>query len=243
VTHWAVAVDLEQVRLLARLRRMPGLTVCQTDDALWLRGDIQEGEVAPQVATIPGARCFDLLPDKQLRPLGRLVPEGHLPEGHWQPLSAWLKVELPHMKTDARTDLPPVRLRVVRSGVFREPAMLETSLEKLAEYFDSAPEWRIQRWQLALALAENQTEPSILVRGQPLPPLPGQHWTEHEGICTPAGFAWEPAVDAAVVKELLGLAKDQIALLHPNGTHETIMVDDWVRANRSAVRQMQGARK
>jgi MoxR-vWA-beta-propeller ternary system protein len=240
VTPWAVAVDLEQVRLLARLRRMPGLTVCQSDDVLWLRGDIDEAEIAPQLSTIPGARRFDLLPDMQLRPLGRLVPEGHLPEGPWQPLASWLKVELPPMSVvSSAPPLEPVRLRLVRTGEVRDPALLEVSLETLADYIELAPQWRIQRWQLALAretaAAQNKT---VLVRGLPLPPLPGQFWTEQEGICVPAGYSWEPTVNAAVVRQLLGLEPQDLALLDPQGTHEVVLPDHWIRTSRSAVRQM-----
>jgi len=241
VSQWAVAVDREHVRLLARLRRTPGLTVCQYNDVLWLRGDIDEAEIAPQLSTIPGARRFDLLPDKQLRPLGRLVPEGHLPEGPWQPLGSWLKVELPPLSFSVSSALPlePIRLRLVRSCEIREPALLEVSLEIFADYIETAPQWRIQRWQLALARETTAAQKkTVLVRGLPLPPIPGLFWTEQEGICVPAGYAWEPAVNAAVAGQLLGLAPQQLALLDPRGTHEVILPDYWVRASRSAVRQM-----
>ena len=220
---------------------MPGLTVCQCADALWLRGEIDEAEIAPQLATIPGARRFDVLADKQLRPLGRLVPEGHLPEGHWQPLATWLQVEFPPLSSvvSSTPPLEPVRLSLARSGEIREPALLEVSLEILADYIETAPQWRIQRWQLALprdnTAAQNRT---VLVRGLPLPPLPGQIWTEQEGICVPAGYAWEPAVNAAVVRQLLGLDLQELGLLDPQGTHEVVLPDHWVRASRSAVRQM-----
>ena len=239
MSQWAVVVDRAHLRSLARLRRMPGLTVCQCDDALWLRGDIDDAEIAPQLAAIPGARRFDVLADKQLRPLGRLVPEGHLPKGPWQPFATWLKVELPPLSiASAAPPLEPVRLRLVRSGEIREPALLEVSLETLSDYIETAPQWRIQRWQLALAREDDVRGRAILVRGLPLPPLPGQVWTEQEGVCAPAGFTWEPAVNPAVVRQLLGLAPQELALVHPAGTHEVVLPDHWVRASRSAVRQM-----
>lgn len=239
-----MAVERSHLRFVARLRRVLGLSVCEQGDAVWLRGDVEDEDLALQLAAIPGARRFDVLADKQLRPLGRLVPEGYLPEGHWQPLAAWLKVELPESlpKSIPEPQLEPVRLRLLRSGDVREPALLETSLASLSRYVDSAPLWRIQRWQLALAHGDKPQQ-TVLVRGLPLPPLPGQVWTEDAGICVPAGYAWEPAVDAAVVGQLLSLAPQQIALLYPDGTHEVVLPEHWVRGSRSAVRQMQEARR
>lgn len=246
MSEWAVALDREHVRLLARLRRMPGLTVCERESELWLRGEAEDEAIAPQLATIPGARRFAVLADKQLRPVGRLVPEGHLPEGPWRPLAAWLQVELPPAApatpvarwASFRSEMEAVPLRLVRTGEVREPALLEVSLSILAEYIETAPQWRIQRWQLALSRDGAARTPYALVRGQPLPPLPGQLWVEAEGICVPAGYAWQPAVNAAVVRQLLGLEPQQLALLDPAGTHEIVMPDHWVCASRSAVRQM-----
>jgi len=134
--------------------------------------------------------------------------------------------------------MEPVPLRLVRTGEVREPALLEVNLNTLAEYIETAPQWRIQRWQLALARDGAARTQSALVRGLPLPPLPGQLWVEEEGICVPAGYSWQPAVNATVVRELLGLAPQQLALLEPVGTHEVVAPDHWVRASRSAVRQM-----
>ncbi|MGI8981286.1 MAG: hypothetical protein ACR2FY_18830 [Pirellulaceae bacterium] len=235
-----MALDREHVRLLARLRRMPRLTVCEWESDLWLRGEEEDEAIAPQLATIPGARRFAVLADKQLRPMGRLVPEGHLPEGPWRPLDVWLQVELPPAASgsSSKLNVEPVPLRLVRTGEVREPALLEVSLSILAEYVETAPQWRIQRWQLALSRDGAARTPSALVRGLPLPPLPGQLWVEAEGICVPAGYAWQPAVNAAVVRQLLGLEPQQLALLDPAGTHEIVMPDHWVRASRSAVRQM-----
>ena len=120
MSQWAVLVNREPVRSLARLRRMPGLSLCEQDSDLWLRGDLHDEDLAKQLAMIPGARRFDVLGEKQLRPMGRLVPEGNLPAGPWGPLATWLQIELPPAPL-ASTRLPSQphlvpQPRIVRSG-------------------------------------------------------------------------------------------------------------------------------
>lgn len=125
---------------------------------------------------------------------------------------------------------PPVPLTIVPCGEPREPALLETTLSRLSEHCTVAPQWRIARWSFAAA-ADGRT----FVRGLPLPALPGTQWVETDGICVPAGTAWSPAVEPAVLRQLLRLAPGDIALLRSDGTWDRLAAGDWVRASRSAV--------
>ncbi|HZN34448.1 MAG TPA: hypothetical protein VFB80_11540 [Pirellulaceae bacterium] len=128
--------------------------------------------------------------------------------------------------------LAAVPLQLAPGGALREPALLETSLDLLCEYALTAPQWRIDRWSFVA-----QASRRVLVRGSPLPPLPGTHWVETEGICVPAGRSWSPAVEPAVVRQLLGLEPGVLALLREDATWDRINPDDWVRASRSAFRR------
>ena len=133
--------------------------------------------------------------------------------------------------------LSAVPLQIVAGGVVREPALLETSQGLLSQYAETAPQWRIERWSFAAA-----TDGRVLVRGSPLPPLPGIHWVEMDGICVPAGHAWSPEVEPAVVRQLLKLEYGDLALLREDGTWDRVAADDWVRASRSALRRTQEPR-
>jgi hypothetical protein len=132
------------------------------------------------------------------------------------------------------SNISPAPLCVVATGDVREPALLETSLSLLAEYVAAAPQWRIERWSFA-ATASGRA----LVRGLPLPPLPGTQWTLLDGICVPAGCAWSPAIEPAILRRLLGLDSGEIALLRASGMWDRIAPDAWVRCSRSALRQCQ----
>ena len=90
-------------------------------------------------------------------------------------------------------------MRLVRSHHEREPNMLLTSLALWADFADTAPHWRLD----ALSFVVSDTR-QVLVRGRPLPPIPGEHWVERERICVPAGWDWTPALSPSVCRELLG---------------------------------------
>jgi hypothetical protein len=130
------------------------------------------------------------------------------------------------------TRLSAVPLRIVACGAGPEPVLLETALGVLAEYAAAAPQWRLERWSFAATAAG-----SVLVRGLPLPPLPGTAWVDCGGIAVPAGCAWTPAVEPAVVRQLLHLAAGELGLLRPDGRFDRISAEDWVRAGRSAIRE------
>ena len=80
----------------------------------------------------------------------------------------------------------------------------------------------------------------VVLRGKPLPPIPGKRLVEVEGIAVPCGFAWTPPVDAEVVREILGLLPGDLALLEADGTHERIESSAFVPGSRAAARTTLG---
>jgi hypothetical protein len=90
---------------------------------------------------------------------------------------------------------------------------------------------RLNCWSFALNPAGE-----VLVRGKPLPPLDGTRLVETEGIAVPVGYAWSPAVPAAIVRRAMRLEKDETLVWTADGARRTVAAGDWVRATRSAVR-------
>ena len=104
-------------------------------------------------------------------------------------------------------------------------------LDAWSAYGATAPQVRLACW----SFAANSTG-LVLVRGTPLPPLPGTRFVETDGIAVPLGFAWSPAVPAAVLRRVFKLEKDDALLWTADGVRRRIAAGDWVRATRSAVR-------
>jgi len=235
---WTVLLPRESAAALARLRGNAALGVCESAAGLWLRGPQLDESLDRQLRLIPGGRRFAVVDEGQLVAEGNLVPLGRVPEGPWALLSEWLEVSLPAANIPGAITRAAVSLTLVPAALEREPALLETTLAQLMEYVATAPQWRIERWTFAAT-----QDGSAIVRGTPLPPLPGTQWVLDQGIAAPAGLTWSPPVDADVVRQLLGLVDGEIALLRADGTCDRIVADHWVRASRSALRGTLEARR
>jgi hypothetical protein len=75
-----------------------------------------------------------------------------------------------------------------------------------------------------------------LVRGRPLPPIPGTRYYERAGVAVPCGWGWPSWLTAELVRAALVIAPGTLALFSPAGTWEEIPADQFVRATRSAAR-------
>ena len=214
-----------------RLRQVARIEVCELSDFIWLRGGSLDERLDVALRALPGARRFEVLNDDQLQRLGARVPDGCLPEGPWQPIADWIEFELPIAALSRQPD-DRVPLTTVRSTSIEEPAVLLTTFDGWRDYAVTAPQVRLDRWYFA-ASADGRT----IIRGRPVPSIPGERFVERDGIAIPVGWSSSPPVDAAVIRQLLELEADGLALLHRDGSWERILADNFVRATRSAVRK------
>ncbi len=228
---WAVRMPRAGATAAGRLRAVAGIEACLAGEDLWLHGSEHGEDLEKSLRMLPGAERFLVAADGQLRPIPGSVPRGRLPDGPWVPLAEWFRLELPVAGLGGRMSRR-ARLTLVRCFKPEEANLLVVGIEQWEDYAVMAPQVRLDRWQFAAA-----ADKRVLVRGEPLPPLPGRHWIERQGIAVPAGWTWSPPVEPAVVRRLLSLEGDDIALLHPDGTWERVPGGSFCRACRSAARR------
>jgi hypothetical protein len=253
---WAICLARRDAAAAGRLRQVAGAEVCELPETVWLRGPQANDELQRRLAAVAGARRFSVLPDGQLLPVGARVPQGRLPPGPWTALAQWIGMEPPPAVLAGKGG-EKVSLALVRSDCVQETSLLCTRFELWAAYAVEAPQVRLDRWRFAVAadgraVVHDQRQSrqaanlSRQVEKLPrqveklsygLPPLPGQHWVEQEGIAVPAGWTWKPAVEAALVRQIFGLAAGDVALWHADGAWERIAAQEFVRATRAAVRE------
>jgi len=227
--RWAVCLSPVQVAAAGILRLEPGIDVCESADAIWLRGDALEQGLEQKLRELPGARRFRVLDDGQLLAVGCHVPSGWIPDGPWTPLARWLGAEMPVPRPGGRLDAT-VPIKLCRSSDFREPSVLLTSME-LWESCATCAQVRLDRWRFAAA-----GDGRVVVQGQPLPSLPGQRLVEHDGIAVPAGWFWSPPVEPGVIWERMGFESGDLALWHVDGSWDRIPTGDFVRPTPAAIR-------
>ena len=234
MSDWAVRLQRSDAAKIGRLRRRPGIEVLETEDAIWLRGGSLDEELENALRSVPGARRFRVLPDGQLVPAGAQVPKGHLPDGPWTSIPAWMSVELKAPALAGRVE-GRAPLELVRSGAEQEANVLWATMAAWSDWAVRGAQVRLDRLVFAA-----DGESAAVIRGTPLPPVRGRRYVESDGVAVEAGWAWSPPLEAGVVRQALGLDSNDLALLHSDGTWDHIPGEAFVRATRSAVRATAG---
>jgi hypothetical protein len=230
VTQWAASLPLTAAAGLGPLRFLNHTEALLQGETVWLRGQELNDADELRLRQIPGVERFQVSGDGELFPAGSLLPCGRLPAGTWQKLKDFLQPRLPPLRIVAGT-LPQISLSLVRVTQQRDVGALLTTITAWEAYALSAPQVRLQPLKFAM-----NAERRVLIVGTPLPPLLGELFWEANGIFIAAGWCWSPAVEATIVRRLLQLSDDDVALWPANGQWELIRRSDFVAARRAAVR-------
>jgi hypothetical protein len=223
-------MPLEGAVAAAPLRKASDVDVCVVDDRLWLRGTKWNEGLDRSLRKILGAERFHRLPGDEIAHWGDTLPSRLLPVGPWTPLRDWLQPAAPATVLTAQMN-HRASLRMVRSAEEKSANLLLVGFQVWKDYVVTAPQIRLRQLSFS-ASADGQA----LIRGEPLPPLPGILYFEAEGVARPLGWIWAPMVDTSVLRKALGLDEREVAMLASDGTFEVMSADDFVRATRSAVR-------
>ena len=158
------------------------------------------------------------------------MPDGRLPAGPWEPLCAWLAVRFPPAAFAVGA---PSRARASGAGGRRGDAdgAPDGAVSGVVPLRGDCPARRLARWSFAVS-ADGRT----LVRGEPAPPLPGQRFVARCDVAAPAGWRWDPPVDALVLRAAFDVREHDLVLLHADGCWERIGGEQFVQASRAAVR-------
>jgi hypothetical protein len=228
--RWAASLPVDRSGEALRLWRRPGVEVCAADGRLWLRGERRDEELMRQLRSMLGGERFDSDGAGLVTPAECSLPTDRLPSGPWASLASYFRLVPPRRDFAARA-ADGVAIQLVPSGAALPCQLLKTPLTTWTAYAEQAPAVRLARWSFAVSDAFH-----ALVRGAPLPSLPGVAFVERGGIAVPAGWTWAPPLDAAVLRRALALRDGDLALFAANGTHEILAADCFVQATRSAVR-------
>ncbi|BCU77124.1 hypothetical protein [Luteolibacter sp. LG18] len=200
-------------------------------DRWWLRVP-QDDEAVFMKLPLAGRWHEDA--DGLMTRLGKRVPEQTAPATGWVPLATLLPVGPPR-----------------RGAVAMPPVPVAWSLE--ADDADRPAEALMCRWPdfMAWALAAfaprleclsfaRCDDDRVFVTGHPLPPVRGQGYHRAGRLWLPGGHRLPSHVWPELLEERLRLGTSRFALLHPDGSHEEMAEENFVRASRAAVRLTEG---
>jgi hypothetical protein len=232
---WAINLAREDAASIGALRLAPGIEVGDAGAVIWLRGKPGDERLDTRLAALPARERYEWLASNQLRQIHHRIPGARLPELRWQPLDAWLQIEIP---TSAIPAYPPsaVALRLARCAQERPPDLLLTTLDEMVGFAATAAQVRLARLQFAANHKGN-----VLVRGQPLPPVPGRRFVICGGVAVPAGFSWTPHVGEDVLARRFAVSGDALAVWNEDGSISRLHGEQFVPLSRSAIRATQQA--
>ena len=191
---------------------------------MWACGTGTESEVEHILTRVPASRFFEVVHHDRLRPKGRLLPTARLPDVRWVPLREWLSIRVPPAALPGELS-GSAELRLVfnhsgptdstnsTSSPNSDEELLLCGVEAFREFLLKDPVHRLR----PLRFVVNDARSEVLVRGKPLPSIPGERFVLRDGVATPVGRAWSPPVGASVVRAWLGLRDGAIALWRADG--------------------------
>jgi hypothetical protein len=208
----------------------PGIEAGESGETIWLRGNTTNPELDRALLKLPLAGRHDVLEGGRLRPFGARIPRGLLPKLDWKPIAQRLHVSMPPAVLPGLI-AGKALLRLVRSAREQRPTALLTSLDHWVGFATSAPEIRLR--PLVFAVSDTR---QVLVKGFPLPAIPGDQFVDHAGVVVPAGFSWSPPVQPKVLRRLFGVSEGGLAIWNPDNTIVLFSAEQFVPATRSAAR-------
>jgi hypothetical protein len=215
---------------LAAIRLYPNIEVASDASEIWLRLPLQSGGLDMPIRQLPLVSTFVLDENKQLYPMGGLTPVSQLKPMTWMPLTDFLPIELPVSVMPALVS-DTVSIRIKPSEKEQKAVALSTSQAAWLAYATTAPEARLKR--LKFAVSDVNT---VLVVGEPLPPIEGEtYWLRHN-IFMPSGFDFEFPIVSALVFQKEKLENHAFLLFNTEGAYQRIEELDFVLSTRSAVR-------
>jgi hypothetical protein len=227
---WAICMGREDVATLAAIRLIIGIEIAEVGSEVWLRGERDDDTLNAKLSALPANARYEWLKPDQLRRIDQRVPSGRFPALQWQPLTEWMRVELTVAALPA-LEPRPVPLQLIRSTDEREPELLLTGLDAFQHFVSQAAHVRLSRLQFATA-----ADGRVLVRGKPLPPIPGHRFILHCGVAVPVGFTWQPAVSPEVIERRFAVSGDALVLWNEDGTITRLHGEQFIPVSRSAVR-------
>ena len=226
---WAVKVPEHEVSAASVLRLRADVLACRDQGRLWLRGATLDEQLERALQRLAPARHFRCESDGSLIPIGRLLPVARMPEGPWVPLKELVIASRPPAALAGQLSGRNA-LKFVRSEHERPATLLRTALKTWVAYAETAPLVRLKSLHFAAS------DEHALIRGTPLPPLPGVHYYEVAGIVVPCGLTWSPPIDAQTLREALKLREGDMAIFDDAGRWQLLPAANFVRATRSSAR-------
>ena len=239
---WVIELDAADSAACGPLRHAEGVEAAVVAGRLWLRGVDADEALRSKLRCLPALGRYVVDANGTLAVEGERLPCGRLPDARWLPLHAWSPLELPVVRRvdgEARA-MHRLPLSMIRGGDPTDAGLLLLEASAWAAHAARSPAIRLARWSFAAS-----AKGDVMVRGRPLPSLPGRRFVEEAGVAIEAGWTWTPRVEPEVLRALVGVEQGDLVVLERDAgsvgdaaaMRVTIVPESaFVKATRSAAR-------
>lgn len=232
---WAIRLPLADASSLATFRLTVDLQILIVGEWIWMKGESADEGLARRIRSVSNAEWFSIRDDGQITRRDETVPCDRLPEGQWTLIGQSFEIEMPQAGF-AVSSHNRVSLTLVRCTQPQTVNLLKTNWSAWHDYAITAPLIRLNR--LGFAVSDTR---EVLIRGTPLPPIPGRRYVESHGVIVPNGWRFAPQMGTEIVRQLLDLDAESLALFSEDGSYERLPLEAFVQATRASVRATNGA--
>lgn len=224
-----IILKKEDQEFLGTIRTFPNLFIATNEKNIWLKGIPMSHANAPIFQSLPAIESYYLDDENRLFPIGKKTPIGKLVEKEWQPILAYLKIELPTSLLPGETN-NKYEIKLIKIEEIKESAALLTSFSTFKKYAEVTSDIRLNR--LKYAVAKNE---EVLIMGHPLPAIPGKEFWMRNHILLPNGQDFEYPLIAPLLYQKMATKKDGVILFH--NEFMKILSVDFQPATRSSIRE------
>ena len=226
--HRVGRIAITDLSALARCRGLADWSLCPAaPDEFWLRVPAEDEEIFRKLPLL-GRWTSDAA--GSLVRAGHRVPEAVLPADGWQPAAAYLVV-MPPLRSSPGMPPPAITFFLEPDDADHPAAALVCRSDIFAAWAETAFAPRLECLRFS-----GSEDGRTFVTGLPLPAVPGAGFHRLGSLWLPCGYRLPDHTWPELIEELLGLGSNRMAILHPDGSHESLVEENLVPATRAAVR-------
>lgn len=226
--HRVGRIAATELLALAACRGLEGWSLCPSGaEEYWLRVPLEDEEIFRKLPLLGRWICDAsgaLVRD------GRRVPEATLPEDGWKPLSTYLTIT-PPLRTTPGMPPPAIAFQLETDEADHAAAAVLCTTGIFAAWAETAFSPRLECLRFACC-----EDGRAFVTGLPLPAVPGAGFHQLGKLWLPCGYRLPDHVWPELLEEMLGLGRNRMAIIHPDGSQEELDGENLVPATRAAVR-------
>ncbi|MFY0629120.1 MAG: hypothetical protein JXR05_01995 [Flavobacteriaceae bacterium] len=170
---------------LSKIRIWKELRIAIDGDEIWVRGILPGKLNSPEIRSIPFKEIY-FQRENALFLFGNSLPERRMKTSLlWSPIHTVLTIEKPAYNFNYFGIQETVEIKIIPSIIEKEPIAMMIDKVVFNTYIQTAPAIRLKNLEWTIL------EDSVMVKGNPLLPIPGKTYWQQESFLLPTGYNFE----------------------------------------------------